>query len=230
MGYDIMDINIEKGCGECENLKYRKEQDRLMCAITQNTITSLKKAIDDFNGLVIPPKFCPKDDKIKERWELIKGDGESKELSEEESIIVKLNKEIENERRRISDKIAKVSAKENKIDNFEKKFNDLEKEIQDTMDNFEKGIEELLGKRKKINWQGTYDEFLNERLAKYIIRKKIKINLHYADGEKEENLEIKKMDRYNYLVYNSEKDISKLVHKSNIISLNIKGNPIEKLY
>ena len=56
--YSMMDINIDQGCGECLHLK-DKDGETLVCAKSNNDITTLKKVIENNDGILKKPGWCP---------------------------------------------------------------------------------------------------------------------------------------------------------------------------
>ncbi|SNY47385.1 hypothetical protein SAMN06265827_1507 [Orenia metallireducens] len=73
-----------------------------------------------------------------------------------------------------------------------------------------------------------YKKFMDSDVLGYLVENKVPVKFYYITGE-EEILCLKMYDTYNYLAKNDEKGTTNLIHKSNVVKMEIMGD-IEKIF
>lgn len=75
----------------------------------------------------------------------------------------------------------------------------------------------------------NFVDHLDGKLVDYAAENDFPVKIRYNDGSEEEGLFLKKIDVYNYLVHNPEESKTYLIHKNNVIKIEIMGDVADTL-
>ena len=64
---------------------------------------------------------------------------------------------------------------------------------------------------------------------KYIVDNDIPIKIYYVGGTVDEGVYLKAMDSYNYFILNPETKTSSMVHKANVLKVEVMGDLVQGL-
>lgn len=84
-------------------------------------------------------------------------------------------------------------------------------------------VKNLKKKKENKKMSNIYNKFMQNNILDYLVKNQVPVKFYYVTGE-EELVKIKTYDRYNYLVVNEDREVSAMVHKSNVVKIEAMGD------